>query len=394
MSANKSKIWLSAPHMGGEEQHFIQEAIDTNWVAPLGPNVNGFESDLQEFNGVKAAAALSSGTGALHLALRILGVERGDYILVQSFTFCGSTNPISYEGAIPLFIDSEEDTWNMSPEHLENCIKSIEERGELHKIKAVIPVHLYGMPAKMDEILSIAAKYEIPVIEDAAESLGSTYKGRFTGSIGRMAIYSFNGNKIITTSGGGALVSNDEALVQKARFLSTQAREPAVHYEHKEVGYNYRMSNLLAGVGRGQMKVLPMRVQQRRTVFNRYESYFRAWNTQGMNIILQPEPEGHYSNRWLTAIYMRPEENMGMTSETIRVALEEENIEARPLWKPMHMQPLYENGEFFGNGYCEELFANGLCLPSCSSMSDDDWSRITEVLDRLFKEYSSKVKTA
>ena len=381
--SEKNKIWLSAPHMGGNEQKYMNEAIETNWVAPLGPNVNGFEEDLQQFNGVKHVAALSSGTGAIHLALRILGVERGDYILVQSFTFCGSANPITYDGAVPIFIDSEEDTWNMSPEALGMALKAIESRGELHKVKAIMPVHLYGMPAKLDEIVAIASEYSLPVIEDAAESLGSTYKGRFTGSIGAMGVYSFNGNKIITTSGGGALVSNNEQFIQKARYLSTQARQPAAHYEHTEIGFNYRMSNVLAGIGRGQMEVLNERVSQRRSVFDRYKAYFSKWNEQGMDIRFQEEPDQVFANRWLTAILVDPITNKGLTREKMRLALEEENIESRPLWKPMHMQPVFEDSEFFGPGLCEELFKIGLCLPSCSSMTEDDWDRIASKLDEV-----------
>lgn len=379
----KDKIWLSAPHMGGNEQKYMNEAIETNWVAPLGPNVNGFEEDLQQFNGVKHVAALSSGTGAIHLALRILGVERGDYILVQSFTFCGSANPITYDGAVPIFIDSEEDTWNMSPEALSMALKAIESRGELHKVKAIMPVHLYGMPAKLDEIVAIASEYSLPIIEDAAESLGSTYKGRFTGSIGAMGVYSFNGNKIITTSGGGALASNNEQFIQKARYLSTQARQPAAHYEHTEIGFNYRMSNVLAGIGRGQMEVLNERVSQRRSVFDRYKAYFSKWNEQGMDIRFQEEPDQVFANRWLTAILVDPITNKGLTREKMRLALEEENIESRPLWKPMHMQPVFEDSEFFGPGLCEELFKIGLCLPSCSSLTEDDWDRIASKLDEV-----------
>lgn len=381
--SEKSKIWLSAPHLGGTEINYITEAIDSNWVAPLGPNVDGFERDLQEYNGVAHAAALSSGTAALHLALRMLGAQRGDYVIVQSFTFCGSANPITYDGAIPVFVDSEEETWNMDPIALRTAIETIVSRGEKEKIKAIMPVHLYGMPAKMKEIIEIANEYSIPIVEDAAESLGSTYAGIYTGTMGKLGAYSFNGNKIITTSGGGALVSNDAELINRARYLATQARQPAAHYEHIDIGFNYRMSNIIAGVGRGQMEVLNQRIEQRRAVHNRYRDYFKAWNDQGMNIGFQDGVEEAFSNRWLTAITIDPATNKGLTREQLRLALEKENIESRPLWKPMHMQPVFSESEYYGGEVCETLFSNGLCLPSCSSMTEEEWNRIESTLSSL-----------
>lgn len=389
-----SKLYLSSPHMGGTEQKYVNEAFATNWVAPLGPNVDNFEKDLCQFTGAKHAAALSAGSAALHLALILSNVKQDDLVICQSFTFSASANPITYQGAIPVFVDSEEETWNMCPVQLEKAIKAclsgeIEIKGkgkiEPKKPKAIIPVHLYGMPAKMDEIMAIANKYDIPVIEDAAESLGSTYKGRQTGTFGEFSILSFNGNKIITTSGGGALLSDNEELIKKARFLATQARDNAPHYQHSHIGYNYRMSNVVAGIGRGQMEVLPERVKQRRTVYQWYNEYFQnVNNTKGYNIVLQPEAEGSLSNRWLTAVLIDPTQNKGLSREQLRLALEQENIESRPLWKPMHQQPVFGYAPFFGNATSERLFEHGLCLPSGSSMTKEDIQRIKEVLDRVF----------
>ncbi|NVK75243.1 MAG: DegT/DnrJ/EryC1/StrS family aminotransferase [Oceanospirillaceae bacterium] len=379
------KIWLSAPHMGGKEKEYMNDAIDTNWVAPLGPNVNGFEEDLQNYNHIAHAAALSSGTAALHLAMRILDIKRGDYVLVQSFTFCGSANPITYDGATPVFIDSEGERWNMSPKALKLALEDLKSKGELEKVKAIMPVHLYGVPADMEPIMEIADSYGIPVIEDAAESLGSTYDGQFTGTFGELGAYSFNGNKIITTSGGGALVSDNADHIAKARHLSTQARQPAAHYEHTEIGFNYRMSNIVAGIGRGQMEVLDERIKQRRAVFNKYVTYFQKWNDAGMDIQFQGEGERSFANRWLTAILIDPKTNKGLTREDVRLKLEEDNIESRPLWKPMHMQPVFEGHTFYGEGVCERLFEIGLCLPSCSSMTDEEWNRISSKLDEIFE---------
>lgn len=377
---------MSTPHMGGHEMKFIDEAFAGDWIVPLGPNVDGFEKDLQTFNKVTHAAALSSGTAALHLALILHDIGPGDLVFVQSFTFCATVNPIVYQGATPVFIDSEPNTWNMSPDALEDAITRYRVPStEYPNRKAVIlPVHLYGMPANMDAIMEIAAKYSLPVIEDAAESIGSTYHDQHTGTFGKMGVYSFNGNKIITTSGGGALVSEDEALIQKARFLATQARDPAPHYQHSEIGYNYRLSNVLAGIGRGQMQILPERIAQRRANHQRYRQYFEKWNAQGFDIRFQEEPAGSFSNRWLTAILINPASNHGITRETIRLALEEANIESRPLWKPMHLQPVFKNHPYVGSGIAEQLFDTGLCLPSGSSLTDEDFGRIFAVLDHTF----------
>lgn len=379
---NKEKIWLSSPHMGNSEQDFVKDAFDTNWIAPLGPHVNGFEEDLQNYNKVGHAAALSSGTGALHLIMDILKAKPGDHVLVQTFTFCGSANPITYRGATPVFIDSELDTWNMCPQALEEAIIDLQKQNK--PIKAIIPVHLYGMPAKMNEILAIGEKYSIPVIEDAAESLGSTYFGKYTGALGLMGIYSFNGNKIITTSGGGALVSNEKKYADEARFLATQARDPEVHYEHTRIGYNYRLSNVLAGIGRGQMKVLPERINQRRAVFSKYREYFEKANQRGYQIVFQEEQDEMFSNRWLTAILVDPAANKGLTREKIRLALDAENIESRPLWKPMHLQPVFGGMPYYGQKNAENLFEIGLCLPSGSNLTDADFQRIVNVFDSLF----------
>lgn len=379
---SNEKIWLSSPHMGENEQKFVNEAFDTNWIAPLGPHVNGFEKDIQDYNKVAHASVLSSGTAAIHLALILNNVGEGDYVLVQSFTFSATVNPIIYQGATPVFIDSEEDTWNMDPNALEKSITELMANGQ--KPKAIIPVHLYGMPANMEAIMEIANKHDIPVIEDAAESLGSTFDGKFTGTFGKMGIYSFNGNKIITTSGGGALVSDDEELIQKSRFLATQARDNAPHYQHSHVGYNYRLSNVLAGIGRGQMQVLDNRIAQRRANFERYKAYFAKVNAKGYNIRFQEEPNGSFSNRWLSCVLINPEENKGISREDVRLALEAQNIESRPLWKPMHLQPVFEKYPFEGTGVSEKLFEIGLCLPSGSNLVEEDFERIFACLDQVF----------
>ncbi len=365
--------------MGDTEQRYVREAFDTNWIAPLGPHVNGFEADLVRYTGAGHAAALSSGTAAIHLALILLGVERGDTVLCQSKTFSGSANPIAYQGARPVFIDSEAGSWNMCPDALESALQKEKQ------VKAIVPVHLYGMPARMREIRALADQYGVPIIEDAAEALGSSYFGTPCGNLGDLNTLSFNGNKIITTSGGGALLGNDEALIQKARFLATQARDPAPHYQHSEVGFNYRLSNVLAGIGRGQMEVLPTRIAQRRTNFERYRNYFGQWNDQGFDIRFQEEQEGMFSNRWLTCILVDPARNKGLDREAIRLALEKDNIEARPLWKPMHLQPVFEGTTFYGSGVCEELFEQGLCLPSGSNLTDTDFTRIFSKLDSIFQ---------
>lgn len=365
-----SKIWLSSPHMGGKEQKYVNEAFEANWIAPLGPNVDGFEKDIEKFLGNNVhVAALSSGTAALHLALIILGIENGDEVICQSLTFSASANPIAYQGAIPVFVDSEPDTMNMSPELLEKAIKDRIQKGK--KPKAVVLVHLYGMPAKMEEIMAVANRYEIPVVEDAAEALGSKYKGKELGTFGKMSILSFNGNKIITTSGGGALVSQNSEWIEKARFLATQARDKAPHYQHSNIGYNYRMSNICAGIGRGQMEVLPERIAQRRRVFEFYKKAFSKIN----EIQFAEEPDSDYfCNRWLTTVFL----SNYNTREEIRLNLEKDNIESRPLWKPMHLQPVFSGAPFYGNGTSERLFETGLCLPSGSNLSDDELERVVE----------------
>lgn len=373
-----NKLWLSSPHMGGKEQEYVKEAFETNWIAPLGPHVNHFENDLEQFldHNVKVAA-LSSGTAALHLAMIMLDIKPGDEVICQSMTFSASANPIAYQKATPVFIDSEKDTWNMDPEWLKKAIEDRIKKGK--KPKAIVVVHLYGMPAKLDEVIDMAKGFDVPVIEDAAEALGSKYKGRPCGTFGRMSILSFNGNKIITTSGGGALASHEEELIRKARFLATQARDPAPHYQHSHIGYNYRMSNVCAGIGRGQMKVLPERVQQRRANFEKYVEMLGK--IPGISFL--SEPGGFYSNRWLTTILVDPQKTGGMTREDIRIALEKENIESRPLWKPMHLQPVFADCPFYGDGTSEELFNNGLCLPSGSNMTEEEQKRVAEKIIQL-----------
>src|SRR6056297_264824 len=369
--------------MGGQEIDFVQEAFDTNWIAPLGANVNGFEQDLQNYTGRKHAAVVTSGTAAIHLGLILCDVQPGDEVICQSFTFAATANPVKYQGAEPIFIDSEPETWNMDPVLLEKALK---ERGD--RVKAILVVHLYGMPAKMERILAIASKYGVPVIEDSAEALGSSINERKCGTFGKLSVLSFNGNKIITTSGGGALLSDDEKLIKKSRFLATQARDDAPHYQHSEVGYNYRMSNIVAGIGRGQMKVLDEHVALRR---ENHQFYFdnlgQSWLTDKRGekmtggesptgVYFLKEPEGYFSNRWLSTVIINPEETGGVTREDIRIALEEENIECRPLWKPMHMQPLYKDAPYYGNGMAEMLFEYGLCLPSGSNMSKGDLEKV------------------
>lgn len=370
--------------MGGTEQDYVNSAFEANWIAPLGPNVNGFEADVQSFSGAAHAAALSSGTGAIHIALDILGVGKGDYVLVQSFTFCASVNPIEYLGATPVFIDSEKDSWNMCPEALKEAIHHFEELGQLEMVKAIIPVHLYGMPAKMDEIIALAKKYNIPVVEDAAESLGATLNGQQTGTFGEFGVYSFNGNKIITTSGGGALVSDDSDKIQLARKLATQARDDAPHYQHSMIGYNYRMSNICAGIGRGQMEVLPQRIEQRRANFERYLALFKKL---GWEIEYQIEREGTYANRWLSAFYFEPKIFGLNFREELRLFLESLNIESRPLWKPMHLQPVYEGCKYFGKWHsAEKVFDYGLCLPSGSNLTEQEWTRIEFALTKFSEQ--------
>jgi dTDP-4-amino-4,6-dideoxygalactose transaminase len=379
MSTKSDKIWLSSPHMSGNELKYVNEAYITNWIAPLGPNVDGLEQDIQSFTGVGHCSALSSGTAAVHLGLLLAEVKPGDYVICQSMTFSASANPIKYLGANPVFIDSEIDTWNMDPDLLETAIRDLAKK--FIKPKAIIPVHLYGMPAKMHEIMAIAQKYDILVIEDAAESLGSTYQGRATGTIGEMGILSFNGNKIITTSGGGALISNNKAYIQNARFLATQARDEAPHYQHSQIGYNYRMSNILAGIGRGQMKVLPDRVIQRRGINQWYRSFLEG--IKGISFQSEPD-EGYYSNFWLTAMTI-DQDKSGVSREDVRLKLLEDNIESRPLWKPMHLQPVFKSALFYGDGTSEKLFMNGLCLPSGSNLTIEEKDRIQQSLHKIIR---------
>ncbi|KFC39612.1 aminotransferase class I/II-fold pyridoxal phosphate-dependent enzyme [Elizabethkingia anophelis] len=376
-----AKIWLSSPHMGGTELKYIYEAFEENWVAPLGPNVDGFESDLENFlNTNVKVAALSAGTAALHLALIECDVKHGDEVICQSMTFSASANPIAYCGAKPVFVDSEKETWNMCPKALQEAVEGRIQEGK--KPKAIIVVHLYGMPAKMDEISQIAAQYDIPVIEDAAEALGSTYKGKMCGTFGRFGVLSFNGNKIITTSGGGALVCHTKEDKDKAVFLSTQARDNAPHYQHSHIGYNYRMSNITAGIGRGQMEVLENRVKARRKVHDFYVDLFA--NIDGVTVFSEPNSE-YYSNHWLSAIVVDPK-TTGKTREDLRLALLDNNIESRPLWKPMHMQPVFSNALYYGGKVAEELFENGLCLPSGSNLTDEDKERISNIIYKVFKK--------
>lgn len=374
-----SKIWLSSPHMGGTETKYVKEAFDANWIAPLGPNVNGFEKDLENFlNSEVNVAALSSGTGALHLALIACGVESGEEVICQSMTFSASANPIAYCGASPIFIDSEKDTWNMCPIALEVAIEDRISKGK--KPKAIIVVHLYGMPAKMDEIIAIAKKYSICVIEDAAEALGSTYKGKACGTFGRFGILSFNGNKIITTSGGGALVCHTQEDKDQAIFLSTQARDDAPHYQHSQIGYNYRMSNIIAGIGRGQMEVLKDRVEARRKMNDFYIEIFKG--IEGVEVFSEPSDD-YYSNHWLSAIVI-DERIVGKNREDLRLAFLNENIESRPLWKPMHLQPVFVDAPYYGTNVAEKLFDDGLCLPSGSNLSDYDRLRIEKIIKEFF----------
>ena len=373
------KIWLSSPHMGGKEEVYVKEAFDTNWIAPLGPHVDGFENDLVAFTGTRAAAALSSGTAAIHLALILLDVKAGDEVLCQSFTFSASANPIVYQGAIPIFIDSERETWNMSPEHLRRAIIDRMTKGK--KPKAIIPVHLYGMPANMEAIMAISTEFDIPVIEDAAEALGSIYQNKACGTFGHLGVLSFNGNKIITTSGGGALISANDEYINKARFYATQSRDAAPHYQHSHIGYNYRMSNVCAAIGRGQMEVLNQRVAKRRA---NYDFYTNAFNKLKGISFLQ-EPARSLSNRWLSTILVDDSlTHKGVSRETIRLAMEKENIECRPLWKPMHLQPVFETYPFYGDGTAERLFEQGLCLPSGSNLSTEEITRVAGLLNYEF----------
>ena len=372
----KKPILLSLAHMGGHEQDFIQEAFDTNWVVPLGPNVNGFEKDLETYLGDdKHVVALSAGTAALHLGLVLLGIQPGDEVLCQSFTFAASANPILYLGAKPVFVDSQRSTWNMCPRQLERAILDRKEVTGVYP-KAIIPVHLYGMPASMDEINAVATKYGIPVLEDAAEALGSTYKGRECGTLGQLAALSFNGNKIITTSGGGALVCSTEEEKKRTMFFATQARDNAPHYQHSHIGYNYRLSNICAGIGRGQMMVLDEHIERRKHNHALYTELLK--DAPGIEVMQNPS-EDFDSNFWLSCILVDPA-LAGQTREEMRLRLADEQIESRPLWKPMHMQPVFADVPAYTNGVSEAYFENGLCLPSGSLLTDEDIQRVVEVL--------------
>ena len=378
---NNSKIWLSSPHMGGNEQQFVKEAFDTNWVAPLGPNVTGLELDLESYlSNQSAVGALSSGTAAIHLGLVLLDVKAGDTVICQSMTFSASANPILYLGATPVFIDSESDTWTLSPIALEQAIVDQTAKGK--KPKAIIAVHLYGVPYKIEEIRTIADKYSIPILEDSAEALGSSFKGQKCGTFGDIGVLSFNGNKIITTSGGGAIVTPTAALKQKAIFYATQSRDNTPHYQHSEIGYNYRMSNICAGIGRGQMEVLDDHVALRRAMHDFYVSIFK--DVPGVTVFTVPTDD-YFANYWLSAILVDPSVTGGMTRETMRLALEDKNIESRPLWKPMHLQPIFKKYPYYGESIAETLFDNGLCLPSGSNLTDDDRSRIKNALLQLVR---------
>ena len=377
----ESKIWLSSPHMGGNELKYIHEAFDTNWVAPLGPNVSGFENDLEAYIGEqKNVAALSSGTAAIHLGLVLLEVKAGDEVICQSFTFSASANPILYQGAHPIFVDSEKDTWNMCPVALEEAIVDRIKKGK--KPKAIIAVHLYGMPFKVDELKTVAAQYGIPILEDSAEALGSTYKDQKCGTFGDIGVLSFNGNKIITTSGGGALVANTKELKEKAIFFATQSRDQAPHYQHSEIGYNYRLSNICAGIGRGQMEILDQHVALRRSMHDFYVDYFKDIN--GVTVFEEPTSD-FVSNHWLSAILVDPSKSNGKTREDLRMALEQKNIESRPLWKPMHMQPIFADCPYYGKDVAEQLFENGLCLPSGSNLGHAERTRIKNEFDNFFR---------
>lgn len=376
----KPKIWLSSPHMGGSELSYIHDAFDSNWIAPIGQNITEFEHDLEKYlsNGV-FVTALSSATAAIHLGLILLDVKPGDAVICQSLTFSASANPILYQGAAPIFVDSETETWNLCPIALENAIVDTIYKGQIPK--AIITVHLYGVPYKIDKIRAVADKYNIPILEDSAEALGSSYKGQKCGTFGDVSVFSFNGNKIITTSGGGAIVTSNHKQKKKIQFLASQAKDEAPHYQHSELGYNYQMSNICAGIGRGQMKVLDKHIILRRAMHDFYVSLFE--NVPGITVFTTADPD-YFSNYWLTSILVNPAETKnGIDKETIRLTLLDANIECRPLWKPMHLQPLYKNYPYYGEKVAETLFENGLSLPSGSNLTDSDKDRIRTCLLKL-----------
>ena len=381
-SQDHDRIFLSPPHLGRHEINYVHKAIEDNWVAPVGPNLAGFEADICAAVGVPFCVALTSGTAALHLGLLLLGVGPGDEVLCPSFTFVATANPILYCGATPVFVDSEPDTWNLCPVRLREAIEDRIKRSK--KPRVLLLVHLYGMPAKVPEILAMAAEFGIPVLEDAAEALGARFNGQPLGSFGRVGVFSFNGNKILTTSGGGALVTHDRALAERARFLATQAKDDAPHYQHSEVGYNYRLSNLLAGIGRGQMELLADRVKRRREIFRWYQEHLAG--LPNLEVAPDTEAPGSLANRWLTTVLLGPADPpddgsaFAVTPEILRWALEAHNIESRPLWKPLHLQPLFAGAPMYGGAVCADLFARGLCLPSGTALTEADLCRVAEAL--------------
>lgn len=376
-----SRIFLSSPHMGGNEKQYVNEAFESNWIAPLGPNLEKFERSICDYTGIAHAVALSSGTGAIHLALKILGVNPGDEVLCQSFTFSATVNPVRYLDAYPVLIDSEWDTWNMDPVLLEKVLHEKQRGGK--KPTAVIAVHLYGMPAKIEKIADICKKFEVPLIEDAAEALGSSVGEKMAGTFGDIGILSFNGNKIITTSGAGALISNNQEYTDKARFLATQSRDPAPYYQHSQIGYNYRLSNVLAGIGRGQMEVLPDWVEKRRKNYQAYKEVLTEGPFKEL-FHFPEEPPNCFSNRWLTAVLIK-QQSSTYTPEYFRQKLEEDNIESRQVWKPMHLQPVFESFEAYSSGVSEDIFSRGLCLPSGSNLSSEGFERVIKQLKEAIK---------
>ncbi|MDJ0365150.1 DegT/DnrJ/EryC1/StrS family aminotransferase [Hymenobacter sp. H14-R3] len=367
------RIYLSPPHLGRHELNYLHKAVEDNWVAPIGPNLDGFEADICAAVGVPYCVALNSGTAALHLGLLLLGVGPGDEVLCPSFTFVATANAILYCGASPVFVDSEPITWNICPQRLREAIEDRIRLGK--KPKALLLVHLYGMPAQLTEILAIATEFEIPILEDAAEALGASWQQQPLGSFGQVGVFSFNGNKILTTSGGGALVTHSRELAERARFLATQAKEAAPHYQHSEIGFNYRLSNLLAGIGRGQMELLADRVKRRREIFDWYREHLAG--LPGLALAPATEPAGSRANRWLTTLLLDPAET-ATTPETLRLHLETRNIESRPLWKPMHLQPLFADAPMYGGAVCADFFARGLCLPSGTAMGDEELRRVVK----------------
>ena len=386
-SQDYDRLYLSPPHLGRHELNYVHKAIEDNWVAPVGPNLAGFEADICEAVGVPYCVALNSGTAAIHLGLLVLGVGPGDEVLCPSFTFVATANPIRYLGATPVFVDSEPDTWNLCPQRLREAIEDRIAKGK--KPKVLLLVHLYGMPAKLPELLALAQEFDIPVLEDAAEALGASWELQPLGGFGRVGVFSFNGNKILTTGGGGALVTHDRALAERVRFLATQAKDDAPHYQHSEVGYNYRLSNILAGIGRGQMGLLPDRVKRRREIFAWYRQHLA--DLPGLTVALAPEAVGSHSNRWLTTILLNPADAEAhpprptVTPETLRLHLETRNIESRPLWKPLHLQPLFADAPMYGGAVCADLFDRGLCLPSGTAMTDADLSRVAEAVQEALR---------